>query len=164
MFEVTLEKPGHGPHIENLLDQSFEPTRRQRTAYCLRADNPPLAELCFVIQEQGLICASIRYWRVVIDGRHPALLLGPLAVRKTWRGNGFGKTLVSHSLARATDLGHEAVLVIGDADYYQPFGFSNDLAVNLTLPKPATSGCFQARELVPGGLMGLSGEITATND
>ncbi len=162
MFQVTLEQPGDGPNIEKLLDQSFEPARRQRTAYCLRADNPPLAELCFIIRQRGLLCASIRYWRVMIDGRPPALLLGPLAVRKICRGHGFGKTLVSHSLACATDLGHEAVLVIGDADYYQQFGFSRSLAVELTLPKPATSGAFLACELVAGGLSGRLGAVSAT--
>ena len=128
-------------------------------AYGLRADNPPVAELCFVIRERGSLCASIRHWRVMIDGRHPALLLGPLAVGQTWRGRGFGGALISHSLARAKALGHGAVLVIGDPDYYRRFGFSAGLAANLRLPKPAAPGCLQARELTPGGLSDRAGRL-----
>jgi len=159
MFQVSLELPGDGPGIEYLLDRSFGPSRLDRAAYCLRADNPPLAELCFVIRERGSLCAAIRYWQIMIAGNHPALLLGPLAVGQSWRGRGFGGALISHSLARAKALGHGAVLVIGDPDYYRPFGFSASLAANLELPKPAAPGCLQARELAPGALSGRAGRL-----
>ncbi len=159
MFQVSLEKPGDGPAIDKLLDQSFGPTRRQLTAYCLRGDVPPLPELCFVMRGAAFLCASIRYWPVAIDGRHDALLLGPLAVGQAWRGRGLGKILIGHSLARAKALGHGAVLVIGDPEYYQPFGFASDLASGLSLPKPVEGGRFQACELVPGALRDLSGGV-----
>ncbi len=123
MYQISLEQAGDGPEIETLLDQSFGPARRQRTAYCLRQDVPALAELCFVLRGARLLCASIRFWPIMIAGRHPALLLGPLAVGQAWRGRSLGKTLIRHSLTRARVLGHEAVLLIGDADYYRPFWF-----------------------------------------
>ena len=160
MFQVTPENPGDGPKIENLLDQSFSPGRQERTAYCLRGDNRPLGELCFVMRGPGFLCASIRYWPVLINSDRPALLLGPLAVGQAWRNRGFGRLLISHSLSRAKAQHHDIVLVIGEKDYYQPFGFSSDLAVPLTLPKPIGAGCFQACELVPGALDDTAGPIT----
>ncbi|MDP6690491.1 MAG: N-acetyltransferase [Alphaproteobacteria bacterium] len=159
MFQVSLEKPGDGPAIEKLLDQSFGPARQGLTAYCLRGDVPPLPELSFVMRGAAFLCASIRYWPVAIDGRRDALLLGPLAVGQAWRGRGLGKILIGHSLARAKALGHGVVLVIGDPEYYQPFGFSSDLAAGLSLPKPVEDGRFQACELVPGALRELSGGV-----
>lgn len=160
MFQVYPEKTQDHSKIESLLDQSFGSARHQRTPYCLRGDGPALAELSFVIRGPGFLCASIRYWPVLIDGRHAALLLGPLAVGQAWRNRGFGKLLISHSLSRARTLGHDKVLVIGEKDYYQPFGFSNQLAANLTLPKATKPGCFQACALTPGSLDGVSGLVS----
>ena len=139
MFQVIAEKPVDGPEIEKLLDQSFGPNRLERAAYCLRGDKPPIPELCFVLRGAIFLCATIRYWPVVIEGSHPALLLGPLAVGQAWRGRGLGKILINHSLARARALGHGAVLVIGDPAYYQPFGFTTELVENLTLSKSVDS-------------------------
>jgi predicted N-acetyltransferase YhbS len=62
-------------------------------------------------------------------------------------------------LARAKVLGHHAVLVIGPPDYYQPFGFSAELTRGLTLPKPVDNCRFQACELAPGALSGISGAV-----
>ncbi|MEE1555347.1 MAG: GNAT family N-acetyltransferase, partial [Alphaproteobacteria bacterium] len=80
MFQVSLEKPGDGPKIEKLLDQSFGPERGRLTAYCLRADVPALAELCFVMRGAAFLCATIRFWPVLIDDHIGTVLLGPLAV------------------------------------------------------------------------------------
>ncbi|MBT3333315.1 MAG: N-acetyltransferase [Rhodospirillaceae bacterium] len=161
MFQVTQERPGDKPNIEKLLDKSFGTDRLQtRVAYALRSDVSPLPELCFVMRGPSFLCASIRYWPVLIDGQQPCLLLGPLAVGQAWRGGGLGKILLGHSLARAKILGHGAVLVIGDPDYYEPFGFAAALADNLTLPRPVDPGRFQGCELIPGSLAGLSGPVT----
>jgi predicted N-acetyltransferase YhbS len=159
MYQITTEQPGDGPEVEKLLDLSFGPDRLGLTAYRLRADVPAVAELCFILRGARLLCASIRYWPIVIDGQHPALLLGPLAVGQAWRGRSLGKTLIRHSLARAKVLGHQAVLVIGDVDYYRPYGFSTDFTVDLSLPNPVEPGRFQGCELVPGALTGLSGPV-----
>ncbi|MDE0941301.1 MAG: N-acetyltransferase [Alphaproteobacteria bacterium] len=160
MFQVTPERPGDLPNIEKLLDQSFGTDRLQtRVAYSLRLDVAPLPDLCFVMRGPNFLCASIRYWPVLIDGDKPCLLLGPLAVGQAWRGGGLGKILLGHSLARAKVLGHNAVLVIGDPEYYQPFDFTADLAANLILPRPVAPGRFQGCELIPGSLAGMSGTV-----
>ena len=159
MYQIAFEQPGDEPGIEKLLDQSFGPARRQRAAYRLRKFVPAVPELCFVLRGARLLCATIRYWPILIGGAHPALLLGPLAVGQAWRGRSLGKTLIRHSLARAKILGHSGVLLIGDADYYRPFGFSTDLTRNLVLPAPVVPGRFQGCELVPGALAGLAGPV-----
>ncbi len=159
MYQIAPERPKDGPEIEKLLDQSFGPERRRLTAYRLREGVPAVAELCFVLHGMQFLCASIRYWPVMIAERQPTLLLGPLAVGQAWRGRGLGKILIRHSLARAKALGHTTVLVIGDKNYYQPFGFSADLTQALSLPNPVEAGRFQGCELVPGAMAGLSGPV-----
>ena len=159
MYQISLEQPGDGPEIEKLLDQSFGPERRQRVAYRFREDVPAVPELCFVLRGARMLCASIRYWPVAIADRQGAVLLGPLAVGQAFRGRNLGKTLIRHSLARAKILGHDAVLVIGDGDYYRPFGFSPELTRDLTLPGPVEAGRFQGFELIPGALTGIRGPV-----
>ncbi len=161
MFEIFPEQPGDGPEIESLLDQSFGPGRRNLGAYCLRRDNSAMAELSFVMRaaEGGRFGATIRFWPLLIDGRHGALLLGPLAVKDSLRGQGLGRRLIRHSLERAKDLGHGTVLVIGAPAYYQPFGFSTRLAGSLVPPPAVDRQRFQACELIPGALSGVSGRV-----
>jgi predicted N-acetyltransferase YhbS len=67
---------------------------------------------------------------------------------------------------RATEaaqrLGHKAVLLVGDAPYYERFGFSADKTGGLWMPGPYERHRLLARELVPGTLDGACGLISAT--
>jgi len=67
----------------------------------------------------------------------PALLLGPLAVDKAYRSRGLGRRLMGEALFRAIAAGHGAILLVGDAPYYEPFGFAR--RHTLGFPFPALS-------------------------
>ena len=74
------------------------PTARRKTSYRFRDGVPPLAELCFVAEdEDGELVGAVRYWPVMA-GRQPALLLGPLAIAPARQARGIGRALVFHSL------------------------------------------------------------------
>ena len=119
----------------------------------------PIAGLCFVAVAGNVLRGTIRYWPVLIGDDLPALLLGPIAVAGERRSEGLGAVLIEHSLARAADLGHRIVLLVGDEPYYGRFGFRRDLALGLTLPGPVDPGRFLARDLVPGALDGVAGPV-----
>jgi predicted N-acetyltransferase YhbS len=85
-----------------------------------------------------------------------------LAVDPLRQGLGIGSRLMREALSRAADLGHRAVLLVGDAPYYERFGFSVEKAAGLRLPGPFERGRFLGRELVPGALDGASGLVSAT--
>ena len=158
-MKIIAERPEHSGAIEVLLDQAFGGDRTAKTVYRLREGVAPSADLCFVAVAGGVLQGTIRYWPVMIGDDLPALLLGPIAVAGERRSEGLGAVLIEHSLARAADLGHRIVLLVGDEPYYGRFGFRRDLALGLTLPGPVDPARFLARALVPGALDGVVGPV-----
>ena len=71
-----------------------------------------------------------------IEACRALTLLGPLAVAPAARDRGFGRRLLADSLARADAAGIDPILLIGDASYYGPFGFSAAATGGWTLPGP----------------------------
>ena len=159
MFSIALERPEEAAEIESLLDRAFGPDRLAKTSYRLREGVFPLAELCFALRIGGVLKGAIRYWPVLVGGRAPALLLGPLAVAPEDKGKGYGVALMRHSLGTASRLGHERVILVGDPEYYGRFGFERRFAERLTLPGPVEERRFLGLELAPGAFEGVSGSV-----
>jgi predicted N-acetyltransferase YhbS len=90
-----------------------------------------------------------------------ALLLGPIGVLPECQGLGIGTLLMDRALAEASAKGHSAVILVGDAPYYERFGFSSALTAGLNLPGPVERERFQGLELVPGALGGATGMVKA---
>jgi predicted N-acetyltransferase YhbS len=89
-----------------------------------------------------------------------ALLLGPLAVEPALKGQGIGVALMRHATAEAARLGHGAVILVGDPEYYERFGFSGAKTTGLAMPGPVERRRFLALELKPGHLDGAHGLLT----
>lgn len=158
-ISVTLEQLHHAGAIEHLLDRAFGRDRQTKTAYRLRDGVAPLSDLCFVVEVDGRVDGTIRYWPVTIGGVGAGLLLGPIAVAPERQGEGLGACLIRNSLARAAALGHQAVLLVGDASYYGRFGFSAGLTTRLSLPGPVDRDRFLGLELTPRALAGANGMV-----
>lgn len=160
-MRIVAERRRDGPEIERLIDAAFGGAERlKKTVYKLREGVKPVRELCTVaLDEAGHMVASLRFWPVLIGGRWPAVLLGPLAVQPHLRGLGFGKALMWHGLARCRELGISRVVLVGDPEYYMPFGFRRDLALNLALPGWVEERRFLALETVAGAMAGVHGML-----
>lgn len=160
---ITLEKPPHADHVEHLLDRAFGPDRFAKTTYRLRDGVSSIADLNYVgLEFDGKVervVATIRYWPVLI-GETESIMLGPIAVDGEIRGKGLGSKLIRVSLNKAFALGHRSVILVGDAPYYNRFGFRRDLAQGMTLPGPVDLDRFLALELVEGALAGVGGAVT----
>ena len=107
--------------IEALMQNVFGEGRHLRSVRHLRLCEP-VKELSFVIEVDQILVGSIRYWPIMV-GQKIQLLLGPLAINPDYKGQGFGKMLVSHSLETAARLAYDFVLISGEPDYYPRFGF-----------------------------------------
>lgn len=162
---ITPELPRHAAAIESLLDTAFGPDRLSKTAYRLRDGVAPIPELCLVATGHDdlgneVLKGTIRYWPVSIgEGKVPALLLGPIAVDPALQGSGLGSRLIRMTLSKAAAAGHRIVLLVGDAPYYQRFGFSRELTRALDFPGPVDLNRFLGLELAPGALDGVSGMV-----
>ncbi|WP_299618328.1 GNAT family N-acetyltransferase [Pelagibius sp.] len=158
-FTLVPERPDDAALNAPLLDRTFGFDRTRRTVYRLREGIEPLAELSFsAVADDGGLLGSIRYWPIEIAGT-PAILLGPLAVEPALQGQGIGKALVGYSLDAARRQGHEICVVVGDPNYYRPFGFISAAAQGLSLPGPVEPERFQVLALVDGALEEVYGVI-----
>jgi len=139
---------------------AFGPDRFHKTVYRLREDVSAIKDLCFVaLDQKGRLVASIRNWPILINERWPAILLGPLAISPELRGLGYGKALMWHSMAQSRMQGHSRIILVGDPEYYNQFGFRRDLALNIQLPGWVEERRFLALELVAGAMIGVHGMI-----
>ena len=128
----------------------------------LRSAPSFLPELDVVAEEDGELVGHVVYSRAWVQGpqaRHEVLTFGPLSVRPAHQGRGVGSALMRHTLARATRLGHRAVVVYGHPDYYPRFGFVRASSVGITAPGGATFDALMAVALTRGGLDGVTGEF-----
>ena len=111
--------------IIELLDSTFGPGRYARSVYRLREMRPFEEKFSYVYEWNNKILASISYCKTIINLNSNGLLLGPLAVELEHKGKGFGVQLVDYTLSLINDDDRfDFVIVVGDLDYYQRFGFN----------------------------------------
>jgi predicted N-acetyltransferase YhbS len=163
---IEAERPGDAEAREALLDRAFGPARFRKTCQVLRAGRLPARGLSLVARTfngtpGGEVVGTVRLWHVMAGGV-PALMLGPLAVDSRWRSHGIGAQLMIEALARAKALGHEAVLLVGDAPYYARFGFERGPVLGLRLPGPVDGERFLGLELRPGAFAEAKGLVRGT--
>jgi len=132
--------------IEDLLDRAFGEDRHARTAYRIRAGMEALDALSLAaLDEDEMLVASIQCWPIALvtpdGGPVPLVMVGPVAVLPERQGEGFGKGLMAAMLEAETRLAQESgasfpQVLIGDADYYGRWGFTNAHTKGWRCPGP----------------------------
>lgn len=127
--------------VEALLDRAFEPERHQRTAYKVRAGTEWLPGLSFAaLDENELLVGTIQCWPVALTdpaGRaHPMIMVGPVAVLPEHQSQGYGKALMTASLAALDPRTPLPQVMIGDPEYYGRWGFRAEATQGWSLPGP----------------------------
>ena len=162
MIQIRDERASDDEARECLLDRVFGESRFEKTCERLREGRLPASGLAFVGDDRGQVVGTVRLWSAIIGGKCDTLVLGPLAVDATVQGSGLGSRLMRRALNRAAVLGHQSVLLVGDADYYERLGFSRTLTQGITLPGPVDRARFLGLELVAGRLRDAQGLLEAT--
>lgn len=167
-FVIDTETPADVVARENLLDRAMGPGRRKKSSEKIRRGRLPADGLALVARDpQGHVIGTVRLWNVEAgvsrDGHAiEALLLGPLAVDPAHEGRGIGAQLMRAAIGEAKKRGHGAILLVGDAAYYERFGFFADKAQHLVMPGPFARNRFLALEVVPGWLEGAAGLVVGS--
>ena len=157
MYRVEVETEADWWEVEALYDLCFAPGRTALSSYRLRDGVAKVAALCLTLRDNaGILAAVIRYWPVRV-GDAPVLLLGPVAVHPTRQGEGLGGLLIHDSLREAARLGWQRVLLVGDAPYYQRFGFAKLEGVEM--PPPTNPDRVLGLALCPGAWDGVKGRV-----
>lgn len=165
---IRLERPEDYRAVEHLTREAFwnhhvPGCDEHFLAHELRTSSCFVPELDFVAEDEGEIVGNIMYTRAVIhcdSGEdYPVLSFGPLSVLPERQGEGIGSALVRHSLQRASELGHTAVLIYGDPAYYSRLGFLPAESFGIGTADDYYMDALQALELAAGALRKRSGRF-----
>ena len=143
--------------VESLLDAAFGADRHGRTAYKLRAGTKAIPALSFAAVDDGVLIGTLQSWPVVLETpsgeRAPLTLVGPVAVSPALQRGGIGRKLMTHMLATADAGAADALMMIGDPEYYgRFFGFTADATGGWHLPGPVERHRLLARISRAGGV------------
>ena len=163
MIRIETETANDIMAREALLDRAMGTERVLKPSERLRAGRLPADGLALVAHDGDRLVGSVRLWNVGAGGV-PALLLGPLAIDPVLQGRGVGSGLMQVALNRAALAGHKAVILVGDPEYYERFGFTRSPTGGLVMPGPVDRRRFLGVELAAGGLRGAEGRVVATGE
>jgi predicted N-acetyltransferase YhbS len=158
MYALTSETRDDWWEVEALYDLCFAPGREALSSYRLRDGVPAVSGLSLVARDaDGILAGAIRYWPVAV-GAVPALLLGPVAVHPTRQGEGLGGQLIASSLAVPEAAAWARVMLVGDAPYYNKYGFQR--LDGVVMPPPTNPDRVLGRAMALGAWDGVRGAVT----
>ncbi|MCW4463316.1 N-acetyltransferase [Sphingomonas sp. BT-65] len=153
MFDLVPLADAPAEAVETLLDAAFGADRHGRTAYRVREGMAPIPELSFAALEQSALVGSIQCWPVALacdgGGAVPMVMVGPVAVSPERQNVGIGRALMWKAIRVAEGggvPGGDALMLVGDPEYYAQFGFDATATGQWRLPGP-----FEARRLLARG-------------
>ena len=163
MIQIRHERLADFDAREALLDNAFGESRTRKSSERLREDRLPAEGLSFIAAEGKRVIGTARLWNIACGVQEslgqPALLLGPVTVAEDCRSRGLGGALVRRAIQAARKLGYGAIVLVGDPEYYNRFGFSGDKTAALWMPGPFERHRLLGRELKAGALDGARGMI-----
>ncbi len=157
-YEIIPDSDDHAAAVEALYDEVFGPGRFAKTAERLREGNSKIPEASLVAVDGEGVTGVVRVWPVTVGGKARAAFLGPIAVAERRRGNGVAFKLMERAIGVCREQGYSAVILVGDQDYYERFGFHQAGAGRFLLPGPVDQRRILIRDLSPVAAK-LKGEL-----
>ncbi|MBN1319317.1 MAG: N-acetyltransferase [Thermoleophilia bacterium] len=158
---IRTERPGDAAAIRHVNELAFDGYREADTVVAVRAAGAVVLSLVALGEDDGVIAHALVTPVTVTDveGEVGLVGLGPVSVLPSAREQGVGTQLIEVCLERLRELGHAAVVVLGEPDYYSRFGFIPACRWGLCLEIDAPEDLFMVLELTPGRLGGLTGTV-----
>lgn len=127
----------------------------------------PELELIMVDEDDHPI-GYVMFSRFHLNGKYEdeLLILTPVGVKTELQRQHISKELIEYGFSRAKDLGFTAVIVEGNPQNYRSRGFvtaaDHGIMPGKSLQLPAIE-CLMVKELVPGALEHINGEVEYTD-
>lgn len=166
LIQLTMKKDF--PQTEFLTREAFWNVYRPGCVehlilHNLRNSNSYINELDLVaLCENEIIGHMITTKAKVADlqnNENDVLCAGPLSVIPTLQNKGIGSMLMNYSIQIAVQLGFSGMILFGNPDYYQRFGFKNAKEYGITTKDELNFDPFMALELQPNGLARVKGRF-----
>ena len=129
----------------------------------LRSHTDFIPELTFVLEVDGVVQGAIFYSRSSItapDGvQYPTITFGPVFIAPQLHRQGLGRALITHSIQKAKEQGHRAILTLGYPYHYEPYGFCGGKRYGISMPDLQYYKGLLVLPLFAGALDGISGYV-----
>lgn len=92
----------------------------------IRKDPCYVKELSYVMEVDKKLIANIVCVKAKIRNdkeENEVLVIGPISVLPEYQGAGYGSKLIKYTLKNAKKIGYTAVVLTGNPEYYERFGF-----------------------------------------
>lgn len=119
---IRSEQPKDIPTIHALNASAFPTDSEARLVDILRANGKAIYSFV-VVNEQDEVLGHVLYSPVTTPLPSNGLGLAPVAVKPEFQNQGIGSKLIRASLIEVKADGYNFVVLLGDPDYYQRFGF-----------------------------------------
>ena len=83
--------------------------------YCIEVDNKIIANIVYAKGNLKLENGEIR----------EILIFGPVSVLPEYQKKGYGEKLINYTIEKAKELGFDAIVIMGNPNYYKKFGFES---------------------------------------
>ena len=131
--------------------------------HIMREDPAFVPELDYVAAQGGQVVGSILYTRAEILGddgeERPVLCFGPISVLPRKQGQGVGLALIGRTKDLARRMGHRAIVITGDPEYYRRAGFVPAETFGIRTAGDEYAAALLACELEPGALADAAGRF-----
>jgi putative acetyltransferase len=156
---IRRETPADAAAVRRVNESAFETSTEADLVERLHAGARPLVSL--VAEEDGAIVGHILFSPVTLSGaaETPIMGLAPMAVVPAHQQRGIGSALVRAGLLACKELGFDAVVVLGHAEYYPRFGFQPAARFGVSCEYDVPDDVFMALELTAGALGRTGGTI-----
>ncbi len=118
-------------------------------------------DLC-IKQNEEIIGHIISTKAIVLSDKnqkHEVLCVGPFAIANNHQNQGIGSQLLNHLIDQANIAGFAAMVLFGNPNYYQRFGFKNAKEFGITTKDGHNFDAFMVLELYPGALTDIKGRF-----
>ena len=131
---IRFEKEKDYFETENLTREAFWNVYREGCfehliIHNLRKDKSFVKELDYCIEIDNKIIANIVYAKGKLKLENgnirEILIFGPVSVLPEYQKKGYGEKLINYTIEKAKELGFDAIVIMGNPNYYKKFGFES---------------------------------------
>lgn len=164
-MQIRIEKESDYETVEAMIQSAFRNQamsdhKEHQLVHALRQEKhfEPLLSIVAEIDEE--ILGHVLLTEITIGEQHTtSLALAPVSVKPGFQNQGIGTDLIREALSTADELGYQSVIVLGDPNYYQRFGFKPASNWQIIPPFDVPDSYFMALELKSKALENVSGEV-----
>ena len=133
---IRLEEEKDYFETENLTREAFWNVYREGCfehliIHNLRKDKSFVKELDYCIEIDNKIIANIVYAKGKLKLENgnirEILIFGPVSVLPKYQKKGYGEKLINYTIEKAKELGFDAIVIMGNTNYYKKFGLLKNI-------------------------------------